>query len=172
MPNKNQARGKGAESRIAKALSAQTGLQFIRTPGSGSGNAWKIFSGKKVRGDITCLEPNFEFPFMIESKKSKSFKLDLLFGEDGSADFIQWWEKTLTDARLDGKYPMLVVSRNQGPMICFCLRKDWLRCGLGDTNIMGTYDNLVVGEVTHFAICFDRIKSQFYTKGEANATKS
>lgn len=162
MPNKNQKRGKGAESRIAKALSVHTGLEFIRTPGSGSGNAWKIFSGKKVRGDITCLEPDFVFPFMIESKKSKDFKFDLLYDEDGSADFVKWWYKARVDAKKDEKFPMLVISRDQGPMVFFCFNKDWSLCGLQTTDVMGKYRNLVVGEITHFAKCFNMVKSQYY----------
>lgn len=121
----NNRRGKAAEGRIAKALSALTGLRFARTPGSGSQHAAAFFACEQVRGDVVCRDTKFVFPFMLESKKSKDFVWDLLFTGKPCSDFVDWWEKAKKDADLDGKYPMLVVSRNQGPMVVFVEASAW-----------------------------------------------
>jgi len=130
MPNRNNERGKTAERRIAKTLTRIIGWNFARTPGSGSGHLWKFFQGERVRGDIVCVTKDVNFPFMIESKKSKDFQWDLLLTGHPPADFDKWWEKAKKDASADGKFAALVISRNQGPMVTVVSGAAWMAFGM------------------------------------------
>lgn len=160
MPNRNNRRGKTAESRIAKILTRIIEWKFARTPGSGSGHLWKFFSGEKVRGDIVCIDKDANFPFMIESKKTTGFPWDLMFTSRPPTDFVDWWEKAKRDADADGKFAALVISRNQGPMVTVTTQIAWHTLGMdpGHAIVRLLYKNkmLMLCPLEDFATAFKR----------------
>lgn len=107
MPSKNKSRGNRAERIIAQTLSRILEIPFVRTPNSG---AW---GRAKTKGDVVCIAEGYEFPFSIESKKTKQMKLELLLRDPIWSDFQDWWKQTSRGALEDEKFPLLIISHNQ-----------------------------------------------------------
>lgn len=110
-------RGKRGENKLAEALTVHTGETWFRTPGSGSGHAWKIFAKRKVRGDVYCS--SIDFPIFFENKKVGDRKIawDRILAGELPPLVKRWWLKACTDAMVEQKHPALVLSRNRGPML-------------------------------------------------------
>ena len=117
MTNRMVNRGKWSENKLAEALTSATGETWFRTPGSGSGHAWKIFAKRKVRGDVYCTSA--DFPVFFENKKVGKNRIawDRFLAGEIPPLVHRWWLKACTDAMIEGKHPALVLSRDQGPFL-------------------------------------------------------
>lgn len=119
MSNPNKSRGNRLERVVAKTLSSVLKAEFVRTPGSGS------WGRAKTKGDVVCIDSNVDFPFCIECKKTDKVQLDLLLRQPMWSDFVKWWKQTCTQAVIDHKKPMLIMSHNQGVLVTVITRNAW-----------------------------------------------
>jgi hypothetical protein len=97
---------------------------FSRTPGSGNYvggmNAYKAktLSEEQLQmmtSDLFCNNKNFKFS--IEHKFYTKIDFYDLFNK--SSDLFKWYEQSETDAKLLGKFPLLIVKTNQHKRIAF-----------------------------------------------------
>ena len=93
-------RQKGAlgETKLIEFLKAKTGVDFTRTPGSGSG---------KIKGDLTCPKCTF----CIEVKNYKEDPLSSTILCNKTSLIPQWWIKLKQQSK--GKRPLLFYRWNR-----------------------------------------------------------
>lgn len=103
-------KGSNFERKVARLLTQWCGVEFHRTPGSGS-----LHWGKdtRVRGDI--VPPiDFYFPFSVEVKKHEGWSIEQILNYKG--EFFSWWGQCVHDALETNKTPLLVFSKNRSPI--------------------------------------------------------
>lgn len=112
-PLNQKNKGNRNELKLAKALSAWTGSEFVRVPQSG-GLRWQ--NRINVCGDLISTDPAFFWPFNIETKHYKRIPV----GEKLRKNSIifRFWKQTERDALAAGKTPLLIVKDNY--------RRDWV----------------------------------------------
>jgi hypothetical protein len=116
----SKTKGRGFESEVARLFTNWAGSQFRRVPLSGG---WQ---GGVVTGDIFLVAeylascafggPRPRFPFSLECKKQESWDFAQLFKGDTNCPLFTWWEQTKRGAKVTGKLPALVFTRNYLPI--------------------------------------------------------
>lgn len=99
--NNLRSKGKKYERKIAKKLSAWSGLDILRTPCSG---ALSLVT-KSDLFDKTGL-----FCLFVECKKRRLIKINDLYNRNSM--IMKWWQKTKSNAVYEGKIPFLIFSSN------------------------------------------------------------
>jgi len=103
-------KGKRFEREVAKRLSEWSGLEARRTPMSGG------YDKLKFPGDIIISE---DFPICFELKNEEGWTLSqLLFSEKCS--ILKWWEQCRNEAKISGKVPVLIFTKNFHPALVMC----------------------------------------------------
>lgn len=111
-PRKNS-RTKGAanERSLCKALEEWTGQAFARIPSSG-GLRWK--DGQNIVGDLVCVDPNFVFPFSVETKHYANVtcvvKNRFL---SPTCTMYKIWMQACRDAERESKIPICFIKTNK-----------------------------------------------------------
>lgn len=105
---KSRDKGANFERDVARAFSEAYGMTFRRTPLSGG---WAQ-DADVAAGDVVCVDDP-EFEWCIECKKSEGWRLESLLTGD-RAWFDNWWQQLLDECP-DGKWPVLIFSRNRCP---------------------------------------------------------
>lgn len=102
-------KGSSFERKIAALLTAWSGMEFHRTPGSGSLH-WK--DDNNVTGDIVAPF-NINFPISIECKKHEvDWEIDKLL--IGTSSIWKFWRQACEDSlRHEAKEPFLIFSKNR-----------------------------------------------------------
>ena len=111
-------KGSRAQREVAKLL----GLWFFKddnafhsTPSSG-GLRWSKYVAK-TRGDIVCSVDE-KFPYSIEIKNQEKGEWDLLSILLNEGPILKkWWKQCEEDAKIVGREPWLIITRNQIPFI-------------------------------------------------------
>lgn len=139
-PEGSRRKGVSFELKVAKALAGCLGVdqrQYIqRSPDSGARDAseWK--------GDIVALPPlDAQWPWFIECKKVEGWSLDQLFSGSQSTMIHKWCEKAVSQAKLSGKDPLVVFSKNRSPVLVAgpVDSVGWVGCRKGTTSVL-TFD--------------------------------
>jgi hypothetical protein len=88
------------------------------------GDEWEIKrnptdrqKGKAGAGEFEIVGPR-EFPFAIECKAHESFSCEQLFRVPITGPFSGFWDQANSQARAARKWPMLILKRNNGPVLC------------------------------------------------------
>lgn len=101
MTNPRQ-KGALAEKKAAELLKEYTGLDFERTPGSGSGT---------IKGDLYL--PNKKNRFCIEIKHYEESHFNDKILTSSSNNFVNWWTKLQQQAKGSNKRPLLLFKYNR-----------------------------------------------------------
>lgn len=101
-------KGNKNENSLAKFLTIWTNYEFTRIPQSG-GLRW--INTQNICGDLISTEPNFYFPFTIETKHLKTYS-DL---SNKKSKIFSIWKQILRDSDRDKKYPALFLRKNYMP---------------------------------------------------------
>ena len=67
-------------------------------------------------GEFEIVGP-FDFPFAIECKAHESFDYSQLFRRPLTGPLIGFWEQAVAQADSCGKLPLLLMKRNNGPVL-------------------------------------------------------
>jgi len=94
-------KGTKAEREVAALLHRYTGLNFIQTPGSGSG---------KIKGDLYV--ENKHNLFLIEVKHYKDMGFTHKIFTQKSNNLVTWWNKAIDQAQLMEQEPLLFMKQN------------------------------------------------------------
>ena len=105
-------KGNRAELLVGNMLNRHTGLNFIQTPGSGSG---------KIKGDL-YLEHKHNV-FLIEVKFYKDDAVTSKVFTNKSNNFVQWWKKLLRQAQDKELEPLLFYKANYAEFFVATVRK-------------------------------------------------
>jgi hypothetical protein len=97
----SRSKGRYAELKVAKILSDYSGLNFIQTPGSGSG---------KIKGDLYLQDQ--ENIFTIEVKFYKDMALNHKMFTQKNNNIVQWWTKLCRQASEMEQEPLLIFKEN------------------------------------------------------------
>lgn len=101
MTNSRQ-KGALAEKKLAELLKEYSGLDFIRTPGSGSGT---------LKGDLYIPSKSNIYCIEIKHYEESHFNDKIL--TSSSNNFIQWWTKLVKQAKQSNKKPLLFFKYNR-----------------------------------------------------------
>jgi len=74
-------------------------------------------NGKAGAGEFEIVGP-YEFPFAIECKAHESFDYGQLFRVPATGPFCSFWKQAQCQADSAGKIPMLILKKNNGPVLC------------------------------------------------------
>ena len=120
----SKTKGNAHEWVVAKALGKalfEDPSAFIRSPGSGALHTIRNIMGTVGKGDI-CVAGDviqvrhmdkFMFPYSIECKAWKEFKIiDLLLKNEKSIAYKAWLQ-AVRDAESVGRFPLLVFKENR-----------------------------------------------------------
>jgi Holliday junction resolvase len=105
-------KGTKAEKEAAAMLKRHTGLDFVQTPGSGSG---------KIKGDLHV--ENKHNLFLIEVKHYKNMGLNEKIFTQKSNNIIVWWNKAIKQAQQMGQEPMILMKQNYSNWFVITTRK-------------------------------------------------
>ena len=94
-------KGTKAEKEVAAMLKRHTNLDFIQTPGSGSG---------KIKGDLYVLEKHNLF--LIEVKHYRDMGFSHKIFTQKSNNFVVWWNKAISQAQDMEQEPLLFMKQN------------------------------------------------------------
>ena len=94
-------KGTKAEREVAAMLKRHTNLDFIQTPGSGSG---------KIKGDLYVLEKHNLF--LIEVKHYRDMGFSHKIFTQKSNNFVVWWNKAISQAHDMEQEPLLFMKQN------------------------------------------------------------
>ena len=94
-------KGTKAEKEVAAMLKRHTNLDFIQTPGSGSG---------KIKGDLYVLEKHNLF--LIEVKHYRDMGFSHKIFTQKSNNFVEWWNKAISQAQDMEQEPLLFMKQN------------------------------------------------------------
>ena len=108
----SRAKGAKAEVLVVNMLNRHTGLDFVQTPGSGSG---------KIKGDI-YLEHKHNI-FLIEVKFYRDDSVTSKLFTNKSNNFVQWWTKVVKQAEDNGLEPLLFYKANYAQFFVATVRK-------------------------------------------------
>ena len=108
----SRAKGAKAEVLVVNMLNRHTGLDFVQTPGSGSG---------KIKGDI-YLEHKHNI-FLIEVKFYRDDSVTSKLFTNKSNNFVQWWAKTKQQAEDSNLEPVLFFKANHAQFFVSTIRK-------------------------------------------------
>lgn len=98
-------KGNSYELKIAKLLTAWSGVSFTRTPSSGAFGSTHGFN----TGDIMTQDP--DWLFSLELKNHESWEFQYIFLSQG--EIPSFWEQSLGDALASQKVPMVVLHKNR-----------------------------------------------------------
>ena len=105
-------KGTKAEKEAAAMLKRHIGLDFVQTPGSGSG---------KIKGDLHV--ENKHNLFLIEVKHYKNMGLNEKIFTQKSNNIIVWWNKAIKQAQQMGQEPMILMKQNYSNWFVITTRK-------------------------------------------------
>ena len=108
----SRAKGARAELLVANMLNRHTGLNFIQTPGSGSG---------KIKGDL-YLQHQHNI-FLVEVKFYKDDAVTSKVFTNKSNNFVQWWAKLIKQAQDNKLEPLLFYKANHAQFFVATVRK-------------------------------------------------
>lgn len=74
-------------------------------------------NGRAGAGEFEIVGP-YDFPFAIECKAHESFDYGQLFRMPMTGPFNGFWGQAVKQAESAGKMPMLVLKKNNGPVLC------------------------------------------------------
>ena len=94
-------KGTKAEREVAAMLKRHTNLDFIQTPGSGSG---------KIKGDLYVLEKHNLF--LIEVKHYKDMGFSHKIFTQKSNNLVVWWNKAIKQAQEMEQEPLIFMKQN------------------------------------------------------------
>ena len=101
-------KGNDFELLIATSLKNWWNAEFRRTPLSGGWSAM-------APGDIIVPE---DFPWCIECKHSKEFRVEHILRPSLLSYLKKWWEQASNEAVEAKKEPLLVVRGERTPILC------------------------------------------------------
>ena len=119
-------KGHDAELKAAAMLKRITGLEFVQTPGSGSG---------KIKGDL-MIEHKKNL-FCIEIKHYKDMGFNHKIFTQKSNTFVNWWSKLCKQSQDMNQEPLLIFKENHSQWYVATTRKplykkhmyiNWLGC--------------------------------------------
>ena len=94
-------KGTKAEKEVAAMLKRHTGLDYIQTPGSGSG---------KIKGDL-YVEHKHNL-FLIEVKHYKDMGFSHKIFTQKSNNLVVWWNKAIRQAQEMEQEPLIFMKQN------------------------------------------------------------
>lgn len=101
-------KGNNFESKIAKLLTAWSGVKFNRSPSSGAwGSTHGVYSN--IAGDIITEHPDWNYS--LELKNHESWELQYIPLSQG--EIPSFWEQALGDAIRTERVPMVVLHKNR-----------------------------------------------------------
>ncbi len=118
---KSRDKGQRGERILCKKFSEWWGTDFTRTPSSGGFRTKAFRDDWNAAGDL--VTPDDTFPFCVESKNQEGWHLEQLLTSD-KCDIIAWWHQTI-DETPDGKFPLLVFTRNHQPLFFMMTQVLW-----------------------------------------------
>jgi len=103
-------KGNVNEAKLTKILLDWTGHEFARVPRSG-GLRWK--NRMDICGDVINVDPEFDFPFSVETKHVANLGLHADHHELRSNSVVyKYWDQCQRDAKTVNKTPMLLIRQN------------------------------------------------------------
>lgn len=119
-------KGSAFERVVAKTLGEgifNDSTAFMRTPGSGAMNTVMLSMGLKyeldinLSGDIMQVKylDKYQFPYSIECKAWKEFKLIDLLTNSVKSQAYKAWEQCLRDSASSQRRPLLIFKENFKP---------------------------------------------------------
>ena len=105
-------KGTKAEKEVAAILKRHTGLDFIQTPGSGSG---------KIKGDL-YVEDKHNL-FLIEVKHYKDMGFTHKIFTQKSNNLVVWWNKAIKQAQQMQQEPIILMKQNYSNWFVVTTRK-------------------------------------------------
>ena len=121
-------KGTKAEREVAALLHRYTGLNFIQTPGSGSG---------KIKGDLYV--ENKHNLFLIEVKHYKDMGFSHKIFTQKSNNFVVWWNKAIDQAQLMEQEPLIIMKQNYSNWFVVTSRKPTVEKRYMHINWLGAY---------------------------------
>jgi len=100
-------KGARAEAAAKKLLKEHTGLDWQRTPGSGSLNA-----AHKLKGDLYI--PDAKNKFCVEVKHYKDDHLTSKLLTDKNPQLLEWWKQAERQAEQTDRLPLLLFKKDRG----------------------------------------------------------
>ena len=105
-------KGTKAEKEVAAMLKRHTNLDFIQTPGSGSG---------KIKGDLYV--ENKHNLFLIEVKHYKDMGFTHKIFTQKSNNLVTWWNKAILQAQQMKQEPIILMKQNYSNWFVVTTRK-------------------------------------------------
>ena len=121
-------KGTKAEKEAAAMLKRHTGLDFVQTPGSGSG---------KIKGDL-YVEDKHNL-FLIEVKHYKNMGLNEKIFTQKSNNIIVWWNKAIKQAQQMGQEALILMKQNYSNWFVITTRKPIVEKRYMHINWLGAY---------------------------------
>lgn len=121
-------KGTKAEKEAAAILKRGTGLDFVQTPGSGSG---------KIKGDLH-VEGKHNL-FLIEVKHYKNMGLNEKIFTQRSNNIIVWWNKAIKQAQQMEQEPLILMKQNYSNWFVITTRKPVKETRYMHINWLGAY---------------------------------
>lgn len=113
---RSKRKGNAYENQLAKRFKEWWGSgEWARTPSSGGWATRAVREDFRTCGDIITTAS--DFPFCVEAKNQKGWKLDQLLTAPKS-QLYKFWEQAVEETP-DGLIP-LVIARNMGSEFVFC----------------------------------------------------
>jgi len=133
-------KGARAEAAAKGLLKKHTGLDWQRTPGSGSLNA-----AHKLKGDLYI--PDAKNKFCVEVKHYKDDHLTSKIITDKSPQLLKWWEQTIRQGKQTDRVPLLLFKFDRSKwFVAFtsgALNKDYGIIGEYKYITINTYDTII-----------------------------
>lgn len=118
-------KGKVGEAKVKKVLDDHTGLEFLYSPGSGSG---------KIKGDIYL--PKGSYCIEIENYAESPFNDEIFTNKTNN--LVVWWDKLLSQSKQMKQKPLLIFKYNRSKLFVVTNAKpvnvekyvdiSWMRC--------------------------------------------
>lgn len=111
-------KGNRFERNLAKIFSNWAGEPFRKVPTSGAfpkQGELGVAARTVLAGDL--IAPPW-FPFSVEAKNHKDYRLDDMLLEPGKYKIQEWWKQCCDDAESCGLKPLLVIKRARRPIFC------------------------------------------------------
>ena len=121
-------KGTKAEKEVAAMLKRHTNLEFIQTPGSGSG---------KIKGDLHV--ENKHNLFLIEVKHYKDMGFTHKIFTQKSNNLVTWWNKAIDQAQLMEQEPLIIMKQNYSNWFVVTSRKPTVEKRYMHINWLGAY---------------------------------
>jgi len=121
-------KGTKAEKEVAAMLKRHTNLDFVQTPGSGSG---------KIKGDLYVID--MKNLFLIEVKHYKDMGFSHKIFTQKSNNFVVWWNKAISQAQDMEQEPLLFMKQNYANWYVATTRKPIKEKRYMHINWLGAY---------------------------------